>query len=165
MPKWFNDELDRKLVALLQVNARESTSNLAKKLGVARSTVHERITRLEKSGVITGYSAVLSRNPSEGNVQAMVMLTVEQRRGKQVVDRLNSFPAIKVCLAINGSFDYFLSVEQPTLEELDELLDQIGDIPGVERSTSWIVLSRKFDRRYKEVLQMVKKQMEETGAS
>ena len=143
------------------MNARESTSSLAKKLGVARSTVHERISRLEKSGVITGYSAVLSRNPSEGNVQSMVMLAVEQKRGKQVVARLNSFPAVKVCFAINGSFDYFLSVEQPTLEELDELLDAIGDIPGVERSTSWIVLSRKFDRRYKEVLEMVKTQMSE----
>ncbi|MGO2235271.1 MAG: Lrp/AsnC family transcriptional regulator [Marinomonas sp.] len=163
MSKWFKDELDRKLVALLQANARESTSTLAKKLDVARSTVHERIARLEKSGVITGYSAVLSHNPSEDNVQAMVMLAVEQKRGKQVVTRLNSFPSVKVCLAINGSFDYFLSVEESTLEELDGLLDDIGDIPGVERSTSWIVLSRKFDRRYKEVLQMVKSQMEETG--
>ena len=163
MTKWFKDELDRKLVALLQANARESTSTLAKKLDVARSTIHERIARLEKSGVITGYSAVLSHNPSEDNVQAMVMLAVEQKRGKQVVTRLNSFPSVKVCLAINGSFDYFLSVEESTLEELDGLLDDIGDIPGVERSTSWIVLSRKFDRRYKAVLQMVKSQMEETG--
>lgn len=163
MSKWFKDELDRKLVALLQANARESTSTLAKKLDVARSTIHERIARLEKNGVITGYSAVLSHNPSEDNVQAMVMLAVEQKRGKQVVMRLNSFPSVKVCLAINGSFDYFLSVEESTLEELDGLLDDIGDIPGVERSTSWIVLSRKFDRRYKEVLQMVKSQMEETG--
>ena len=161
MTKWFKNELDRKLVALLQVNARESTSSLAKKLGVARSTVHERILRLEKTGVITGYSAVLSRNPSEGNVQAMVMLEVEQKRGKQVVARLNSFPAVKVCLAINGNYDYFLSIEQSTLEELDELLDQIGDIPGVERSTSSIVLSRKFDRRYKEVLEMVRSQIDE----
>ncbi len=163
MSKWFKDELDRKLVALLQVNARESTSRLAKTLGVARSTVHERITRLEQTGVITGYSAVLSRNPSEGNVQAMVMLRVEQKRGKQVVARLNSFPSVKVCLAVSGNYDYFLSVEQATLEELEILLDDIGEIPGVERSTSWVVLSRKFDRRYKEVLEKVKTQMNEIG--
>lgn len=160
MSKWFKDDLDRKIVAMLQANAREPTSNLAKKLDVARSTVNERIARLEKNGVITGYSAVLSKNPSEGNVQALVMLAVDQKKGKKVVNELNSFPSVKVCLAVNGSFDYFMSVELPTLEELDQMLDKIGDMDGVSRSTSWIVLSRKFDRRYKEVLGMVRDQME-----
>ena len=160
MSNWFKDDLDRKLVALLQVNARQSTTTLAKRLDVARSTVHERIARLEKTGVITGYSAVLSRNPSEDNVQALVMLSVDQRKSKQVVSRLNSYPAVKVCLSINGAYDYFLSVEGGQLEDLDELLDKIAEIPGVERSTSSIVLARKFDRRYKEVLNMVRSQLE-----
>ena len=160
MSNWFKDDLDRKLVALLQVNARQSTTTLAKRLDVARSTVHERITRLEKTGVITGYSAVLSKNPSESNVQALVMLSVDQRKSKQVVARLNSYPAVKVCLAINGAYDYFLSVEGKRLEDLDELLDKIAEIPGIERSTSSIVLARKFDRRYKEVLNMVTSQLD-----
>lgn len=159
MSKWFKDDVDRKLVAMLQANARESTSSIAKRLNVARSTVNERISRLEKSGVITGYSAVLSKNPSEGNVQALVMIAVDQKKGKKVVEELNKFPSIKVCLAINGSFDYFMSIELPTLQELDIMLDKIAEMDGVSRSTSSIVLSRKFDRRYKEVLSMVQEQM------
>lgn len=159
MSKWFKDDMDRKLVSMLQANARESTSSIAKRLNVARSTVNERISRLEKSGVITGYSAVLSKNPSEGNVQALVMISVDQKKGRKVVEELNKFPSIKVCLAINGSFDYFMSIELPTLEELDSMLDKIAEMDGVSRSTSSIVLSRKFDRRYKEVLNMVQEQM------
>ena len=131
MSKWFKDDVDRKLVSMLQANARESTSSIAKRLNVARSTVNERISRLEKSGVITGYSAVLSKNPSEGNVQALVMISVDQKKGRKVVEELNKFPSIKVCLAINGSFDYFMSIELPTLEELDAMLDKIAEMDGV----------------------------------
>ena len=160
MAQWFKDELDRKIAALLQVDARQSTTTLAKRLDVARSTVHERITRLEKSGVISGYSAVLSHNPSEDNAQALVMLEVDQKRSKQVVERLNSFPAVKVCMAVSGSWDYFISAEEPTLELLDTLLDKISSIPGIQRTNSSIVLSRKFDRRYKEVLNTVQSQLE-----
>lgn len=90
MSKWFKDDVDRKLVSMLQANARESTSSIAKRLNVARSTVNERISRLEKSGVITGYSAVLSKNPSEGNVQALVMISVDQKKvGKSSKSLIN----------------------------------------------------------------------------
>ena len=61
----MRDSLDRRIIRELQRNARESTSNIAQKLGVARSTVHERIARMEKDGTIAGYSVVLSRNPGE----------------------------------------------------------------------------------------------------
>ena len=50
------DAKDRSLIALLRANARESTASLARKLGVARSTVQERLTRLEKDGTIAGYT-------------------------------------------------------------------------------------------------------------
>ena len=69
-PKWLKDELDRKIIRELQRNARESTTNIAARLNVARSTVHERISRMEKQGTISGYSVVLSRNPSVENVQS-----------------------------------------------------------------------------------------------
>ena len=158
MANWLKDDLDRRLVAALQANARESTSALAKRLNVARSTVHERIRRLERTGVISGYSVVLSRNPAEERVQALVLLAVQQQRSRSVVDRLRGYPEIKVCRAINGEFDMALSVETPRLEDLDTVLDEIAAMPGVERSKSSIVLARKFDRRYKEILSRITEQ-------
>ncbi|WP_428697474.1 Lrp/AsnC family transcriptional regulator [Stappia sp.] len=140
------DALDRKLIALLQMNARMPTSDLARRLGVARSTVHERIARLERSGAIAGYTAVLAR-PDTGNiVRALVMLAVEQQQVRETLKRLATFPEIRTCLTIAGEFDIFLVVEAPQLEDLDEALDEIAVVPGVRRSQSAIVLASKFDR-------------------
>lgn len=148
----FKDDIDRRLASLLQANARASTASLARQLGIARSTVHERIARLERTGAITGYAAILARNPADENSQALVMLSVNQQKSRQVVDRLDALPEIKLALAVSGEHDLFLSVEAPRLEDLDALLDEIAEIPGVERTKSWIVLARKFDRRHHETL-------------
>jgi len=143
----LKDELDRKLINLLQANAREPTSALAQKLNVARSTVHERIKRLERTGVISGYTVVLGQNAMDQSAQALVLLSVLQQKNRDLVKRLKNYPEIKICLAVSGQYDLFLSVETPYLEDLDALLDEIAVIPSVERSRSVIVLSRKFDRR------------------
>ena len=118
----------------------------ARKLGVARSTVHERIARLERTGVITGYTTVLSRPAQDNPVRALVMLAVEQQQVRQTLKRLETFPEIRSCLTVSGEFDICLVVEAPQLEDLDEALDDIAGIPGVQRSRSSIVLATKFDR-------------------
>ncbi|MCP5366658.1 MAG: Lrp/AsnC family transcriptional regulator [Hyphomicrobiales bacterium] len=159
MTATFKDDLDRRLVALLQTNARDSTTNLARRLGVARTTVHERIARLERDGLITGYSVVLSRNPAVERVQALVMLAVRQKQSRQVVDRLRGFPEVKTCLTVNGEYDLFLVVETARLEDLDVVLDEIAEVPGIERTASSIVLASKFDRRYREVAQQLAEQL------
>jgi len=92
------DDLDRRIIAALQHNARESTTKLAAKLGVARTTVHERITRLEERGIITGYTVVL-RDPDEGNrVMVVVLLEVQQKETGRIIKRLEAYPEIRQCL-------------------------------------------------------------------
>lgn len=145
----FKDNLDRKLIALLQDNARMATAEIARKLKVARSTVQERIARLEKDGVIGGYTVVLARAPEVESVQALVMLAVEQHQVRETIKRLETFPEIRTCLTVSGEFDLFLRVEAPRLDDLDEVLDDIAAIPGVRRSRSSIVLAAKFDRSQK----------------
>lgn len=145
----YKDDLDRRLVALLQTNARMATSEIARKLKVARSTVQERINRLERSGLIRGYTVLLSRPPEAETVHALVMLAVEQQQSRETVKRLETFPEIRTCLTVSGEFDLFLRVEAPRLEDLDEVLDEIAAIPGVRRSRSFIVLASKFDRDWK----------------
>lgn len=140
------DALDRKLLALLQMNARAPTSELSRRLGIARSTVHERIARLEREGVITGYTARLARAPNREMARALVMLAVEQQQVRETVKRLETFPEIRTCLTVSGEFDLFLVVEAERLDRLDEVLDDIAVTPGVRRSRSSIVLATKFDR-------------------
>jgi DNA-binding Lrp family transcriptional regulator len=143
-----NDDTDRRLLALLVSNARQSTVALAKKLGLARTTVHERIARLEKTGVIQGYTAVLGASETADNfARCLVLLAILQKRQRAIVERIMAFPEVKLCLTINGEFDLMLSIEAPLNEDLDAIIDEVVTIDGVERSKSLIVLSTKFDRR------------------
>ena len=158
MPR-FKDEIDRKLITLLQANSRESTSELARKLDLARSTVHERIARLERDGIISGFSVVLSKDPFTDYVQAVVMLSIEPKQSRNVLKALEQYPEVKLCLAISGEYDLSILLEAPVLADLDGVLDEIGEMPGVERTMSSIVLSTRFDRRYREVATAVSHQL------
>ncbi|KZK81745.1 Leucine-responsive regulatory protein [Pseudovibrio sp. W64] len=143
----IKDELDRKLIAILQGNAREPVSSIARRLDVARSTVQERIARLERKGIIIGYTAILGDQEDQKRVQALVMLSVAQQRSRELIAQLESYPEIRSCLTISGEFDLCLIVEPDRLEELDAVLDEIAAIPGVERTRSSIVLTKKFERQ------------------
>lgn len=143
----LRDNIDRQLIALLQTDARQSTMTLAKRLGLARSTVHERIRRLERDGTIRGYSVRLNRDPFEEYAQAIALLSLAQRQQRSVVDRLSRLPEVKLCYTISGDCDLFLMLETPRLEDLDALIDEITGSPGVERCRSFIVLAKKLDRR------------------
>ena len=88
-PATLRDQTDRDLIALLQANARESTADLARKLGVARTTVVARLARLEADGLIAGYTVRLGGEAVERGVQAFVGITVQPRAGREVVKRLS----------------------------------------------------------------------------
>jgi DNA-binding Lrp family transcriptional regulator len=137
---------DAELLALLQSNARETTSALARKLGVARNTVQERIRRLESSGVIAGYTIRLGQPARRPSITSHVLLAVNPKRAEGVMRELKSLPNIRGAYALSGVFDYLAIVETDSTQHMDELLDGIGKIDGVERTQTSIVLSVKFER-------------------
>ena len=141
------DATDRHLIALLQANARESTANLARKLGVARTTVVARLARLEASGTVVGYTARLgSEAPGQG-VQAFVGITVQPKAGREVVKKLSGLPELRQLASVSGEFDYMAVLLAETTVRLDALLDEIGEIDGVIKTTSSVVLALRVDRR------------------
>ncbi len=140
------DQLDRRIIAALQHNARDSTTNIAAKLGVARTTVHERINRMEERGIIAGYSVVLRQAQDEAKVQVVVLLEVQQKETTRIIKRLQAYPEVKLCLSINGDFDLLLSAEAPRIEDLDVLVDELAAIPGVLRTNTSVVFGRRIDR-------------------
>lgn len=137
---------DRQLVDLLRVNARESVAGLARKLGVARSTVNARIARLEAEGVIAGYTVRLGQSPERPAITAHVLLEVSAKRADALIRELKAMPAIRGLYAIAGAFDYLAVVETPSTHEMDAMLDRIGRIEGVGRTQTSVALSVKFER-------------------
>lgn len=140
------DDIDLKIITLLQDDARTSTARLAKEIGVARTTVMARIARLERDGIIAGYSLRLGRDVIDGFVQAFVSITVEARSGPDVIRKLSKIVEIQMLCSVSGEFDYMLLLQAPSPARLDKLLDEIGSIDGVARTRTSIVLSRKIER-------------------
>ena len=155
----MKDDLDRRIVRELQRNARESTSTIAARLGVARSTVHERMARMERDGTITGYSVVLSKNPAEERIEILMLLEIRQQETRKVLKRLESYTEVRLCLSINGEFDLFVSAEAPRIEDLDVFVDEVAEIPGIIRTNTFVVFGRKLDRRYSEAAQEITRQI------
>ncbi len=140
------DQLDRRIIAALQHNARASTTQIAAQLDVARTTVHERIKRLEERDVIAGYSVRLCETEDAPKVQVIVLLEVQQKETTRIIKRLEAYPEVKLCLSINGEFDLLLSAEAPRIEDLDILVDELAKIPGVLRTNTSVVFGRRIDR-------------------
>ena len=121
-------------------------AGLAKRLGVARSTVQQRLARLEGAGVIAGYTVRLGVAPPEG-ITAYVHLTVDPKFGTRTADELAVIPEIRELHAVSGAFDLLAVVRAPSPVAIDETLDRITRVGGVVRTSSSIVLSTKVHRR------------------
>ncbi len=139
-------DADQALLSLLRDNARASTAELARRLGVSRTTVQSRIERLEQHGVIAGYGVRLSSDYEQGQVRAHVLLTVTPKLADKVVRSLRALAPVRTLHSVSGNFDMIVIVEASSIRELDLLLDQIGALDGVERTSSSIVLSTRIDR-------------------
>lgn len=140
------DDLDRRLLGLLQANARDSTANLARQLGVARTTVLARLARLEREGVIVGYSARLAHDEGDAGVRAYVGIGVEPKAARDVVRQLARLPELKQLASVSGEHDYMALLRADNTARLDALLDQIGEMKGVIRTHTSVVLALRVDR-------------------
>jgi DNA-binding Lrp family transcriptional regulator len=137
---------EQALLSLLRANARASTAELARRLGVSRTTVQSRIERLEQRGIIAGYGVRLSPDYEQGLVRAHVLLTVTPKLADKVVRSLQALPPVRTLHSVSGNFDMIVIVDAPSIKDLDTLLDEIGAMDGVERTSSSIILSTRIDR-------------------
>jgi|TARA_B100000470_G_scaffold141677_1_gene109856 DNA-binding Lrp family transcriptional regulator len=137
---------DEKLLSILRTNARASISDLARALNLSRSTVQSRMLKLEESGVIKGYSVDYGDAYLNQMVSAHVSIKVKQKLTTKTNIELKQIDAISQLYAISGEFDLIAVVQAQNLEKLSHLLDDIGNLDGVERTTSSVILETKFKR-------------------
>lgn len=140
------DSIDEQLLAVLRENARIPTADLARRVGRSRPAVQARLERLEREGVIAGYGVRLGGAHAEAAVRAHVMIKLAPKEARAVEAALRAMPPVLSLHSVSGDFDMIAVAGAPTVARLDAVIDQIGDLAGVERTTSSIVLSTKFDR-------------------
>jgi DNA-binding Lrp family transcriptional regulator len=140
------DTTDHQLLALLRENARAPTAELARRLKLSRTTVQSRLARLERERVIAGYTVKVSPEAEAGQVRAHILITLEPRKAGPIETALRRIPELRTLHSVSGPFDLIAIVAASSIGELDDLIDRIGALDGVERTQSAIVLSTRIDR-------------------
>ncbi|OYW08484.1 MAG: AsnC family transcriptional regulator [Acidiphilium sp. 37-67-22] len=114
---------------------------MALALGISRATVRARIERLEKSGVIIGYTVVLRADTVAAPVRGIMLIEVEGRAADQVVRALSGFPEVIEVHTTNGRWDLIVELAAPSLADLDAILRRIRLIPGITGSETNLLLA------------------------
>ena len=137
---------EQQLLRLLQENSRRTVSDLANELGLSRATVQQTMERLERSGVIQGYTIKINPHYQQQQVSAYIMISVIPRKTADIVRQIHKLPQLDMLCTISGQYDLIAKVTEATTEALDNSIDRIATLDGVEKTLSHIVLSRKVDR-------------------
>ncbi|EJM51228.1 Lrp/AsnC family transcriptional regulator [Pseudomonas sp. GM48] len=135
------DNIDRELIALLRDNARTPVMTLAKKLRVARATVQNRLTKLEESGVIMGYTIRLQSDAIERGVRAITSIAISGHHAAEVKHALRGHPNVVAIHTTNGRWDLMAELRAETLEAFDKALNTIRSIQYIDNTETSILLS------------------------
>lgn len=139
-------EKDEELLAILQINARASISDIARATGVSRTAIQNRLNKLENNHVIKAYSVVLGSEYTNGLISSNVSLKVNPNLRKNICVVLRKVHQISHIYSISGEYDLLVTIQASTLEKLSEVLNMVCSTEGVERTNSSIILDTIFER-------------------
>lgn len=141
----IRDETDITLLRLLQEDGRATWKELAEATGLSPSTVLERVRRLERSGIIRGFSAQINAPAAGLPVEALVAVTMEPHSGRGVesfMEALKQWPSVVEAWHLTGQADFVLRVAVTDLNALEKVLtDEICSLPHIRNVQTSIVLS------------------------
>ena len=137
------DEIDRKLLVLLQEDDRVPVVELGKAIGVAPSTLNDRIRRLVKQGIITGFHAQVSAEKLGLDLLAFVFVGwSDPKTEKEFLSRIAASPEVLECHHVTGAWNYLMKVRLKTTRDLETFFSSVvKDVPGLQRTETLIVLS------------------------
>lgn len=124
------DDLDHQLIAKLRHDARASVADLAKHLRVSRGTVSNRLARLERDGIVTGYTVRLRPDSAPDDIHAWACIAVEGNQ-HAVIRALLGEPGVAELHDTNGRWDLLAGLQAASLAELSSVLERIRGIPGI----------------------------------
>lgn len=135
------DDLDHNLLALLTRDARASTTDLARALGVSRGTVQNRIERLLANRVIHRFTVQLGVSDEDAQISAFALIRLNATDGRVVIKALRRIDSIIDISTLSGAFDLVAEIRTSSLKRLDVILDRVRALPDVAETQSHIRLS------------------------
>lgn len=134
------DQTDQQLLALLRKNARTAVVELARKLGVSRATVQNRIRRLERDGVIRGYTVVLAKDNDLPDVRALMSIRTENADEAKVIDALRGNPNVAAVHHTTGRWDLIAEINAESLSSFNKVVGTLRLIAGVTATETNLLL-------------------------
>jgi DNA-binding Lrp family transcriptional regulator len=134
------DDVNQKLIALLRQDARLSIALLATRLKVSRGTVTNRMARLEKDGVIAGYTLRLRSDVQTQQIKAWMSIAVEGNRTREVIANLMGEPGVAGLMDTNGRWDLLAELRADNLQDLAKVLERIRLLKGISNTETSIHL-------------------------
>lgn len=138
------DDLDARLIATLAATPRAGVMELARQLGVARGTIQARLDKLQRRGVVTGFSPDLDVRALGYDVLAFITLEIAQGRLQDVIAHLANIPEVIEAHATTGPGDLHCRVVARTNEHLQLVLNAILGVAGINRTTTQIALTEQL---------------------
>ena len=137
------DDTDRQLLLLLQEDDRQPLAALSEKIGVAMSTINDRIKRLVRNGMISGFHARIAPEAVGLDLLAFIMVSWSSPKVEPAfLEKVKASPDVLECHHITGAWNYLLKVRVGTTRDLERFLtDTIKAVDGVERTETLITLS------------------------
>jgi Lrp/AsnC family leucine-responsive transcriptional regulator len=140
------DSKDRAILVLLESDARLGYAEIGARVGLAGSSVHDRVRKLERAGVISGYRAEVDLGAVGLPITAIVSLALRPGSPSNLPARIAEFELVESCYSVAGDNSYALVVRAPSTRALEELLDALrAKLEVITRAT--VVLSTPFQRR------------------
>lgn len=142
------DRADERILAELTRNARIPHAELADKVSLSRNAVRQRVERLERSGVIKGYTIVAGDGRGRTATIAAMMFVYrhDRMRGGDVIQALKSVPEVVSCDVMSGEFDLVVRVEAGAADRIREIWQEISALPGVRDTLTAFALSSMIKR-------------------
>ncbi len=138
-------EKDSKLIGLLREDGRMSIAEVARQLGVSRTAAQARLEKLERNGVIAGFTVQLSRNDAPDQVRALVLIKCQASERRAVEAALNRLLGLTALYSISGEYDMAAVLAAASVGDLDKGLVQISALPGITAVMSSVILGTRFD--------------------
>lgn len=134
------DTRDQRLLALLRADARISVVDIAKRLGVSRATVQNRMRRLEKSGVIKGYTVALGSDVQQADVRAFMSISADSAKERNVIAALRGNPHVAVVHHTTGRWDLIAEIQTDSLSSFNSIVGALRLIDGVTATETNLLL-------------------------
>lgn len=145
------DNIDRKILRMLQENSKITNAYLSKQIGLSPAPTLERVRKLEKKGIISGYHAQLNLSKIGLGVSTFVLVSLKEHNKKNInifLDKINKVKNVIECHHITGTGDFILKVVSENIASYQKLmLDKVSEIESTDSLQSMVILSTFKDNK------------------